>query len=407
MMFGASDYGLLLAPIWLLTVVLFAGIAIWLGLHLALRPFKRCKSDNWMERARLAYPGWSLFMTGPALLVVIFLFSTPAEVEFENETARRSLNLMVLVAVLTGTAFPSSHWATRLRGRPASVRDYWRSLGQTFLLLAPQITVFLLMLFALPSRFDLRALVIIGAFVAVAVLLAFGGNLRISQWLGLLMPASERLLGAMEEATRRQGHRPVAVYSIPTTAANAYAFPFSGVVGVTTAALDELNDEELIAVCVHELSHLTEPRPVTAVRLAGSFAMLPFFLMLPAFGTFGLHGLLGAPVLTVLIVWITRRVARKMEERADKAGKAHEGDPGIYARALEKLYRSNLMPAVMGQKRPVHPHLYDRMIEAGVTPEYSRPKPPSKAMSLFAHGIVAVVAVIFAWGARTLLSSLQ
>ena len=263
------------------------------------------------------------------------------------------------------------------------------------------------MLFALPTQFDLQGFVIIGVFVAVAVVLAFGGNLRISRYLGLLLPASERLLGAMEEATRRQGHRPVAVYSIPTTAANAYAFPFSRVVGVTTAALDELNDEELIAVCVHELSHLTEPRSVTAVRLAGSFALLPLFLMLPAYGAFGFYGLLGAPALTILIVQVTRRVARKMEERADKAGKAHEGDPGIYARALEKLYRSNLMPAVMGQKRPVHPHLYDRMIEAGVTPEFSRPKPPSKAMSLFSHGIVAVLAVIFAWGARTLLSNLQ
>ena len=407
MIFGASDYGLLLAPIWLLAVVLFAGFATWLGLHLALWRFKRCKSDNWMERARLAYPGWSLLMTGQALLVVIFLFSTPAEVEFENETAQRSLNLMVLGAVLTGMAFPAAYWATRLRGRPVSMRDYWRSLGQAFLLLAPQLTGFVLMLFALPTRFDLRAFVIVGALVALTVVLVYGGNLKVSRWLGLLRPASARLLSAVEEATRRQGHRPVAVYSIPTTAANAYAFPFSGVVGVTTAALDELNDEELIAVCVHELSHLTEPRSVTAVRLAGSFALFPLILMPAAFGTFGFYGLLGAPALTILIVWVTRRVARKMEERADKAGKAHEGDPGIYARALEKLYRSNMMPAVMGQKRPVHPHLYDRMIEAGVTPESSRPKPPSKAMSLFAHGIVAGLAVMFAWGARTLLSNLQ
>jgi hypothetical protein len=96
-----------------------------------------------------------------------------------------------------------------------------------------------------------------------------------------------------------------------------------------------------------------------------------------------------------------------MEERADKAGKAHEGEPGVYARALEKLYRSNLMPAVMRQKRAVHPHLYDRMLEAGVTPEFPRPKPPSRMMSLLAHGFTATVALLGAWGAKTLLSNLQ
>lgn len=65
-----------------------------------------------------------------------------------------------------------------------------------------------------------------------------------------------------------------------------------------------------------------------------------------------------------------------MEERSDELGHAHEGETaGTYARALEKLYEANLMP-VVGPAKEVHPHLYDRMIAAGVTPDYPRPTPP-------------------------------
>jgi hypothetical protein len=35
------------------------------------------------------------------------------------------------------------------------------------------------------------------------------------------------------------------------------------------------------------------------------------------------------------------------------------------------------MPAGMPGKRQVHPHLYDRLLAAGVTPDYPRPKPPT------------------------------
>src|SRR5207249_9576995 len=49
---------------------------------------------------------------------------------------------------------------------------------------------------------------------------------------------------------------------------------------------------------------------------------------------------------------------------------------GRYARALEKLHRLNLMPAVTSGSG-VHPSLYDRMIAAGVTPDYRRPVAPT------------------------------
>jgi hypothetical protein len=36
------------------------------------------------------------------------------------------------------------------------------------------------------------------------------------------------------------------------------------------------------------------------------------------------------------------------------------------------------MPAVMPTKRLPHPHLYDRMVVAGVTPDFPRPDRPAR-----------------------------
>jgi hypothetical protein len=36
------------------------------------------------------------------------------------------------------------------------------------------------------------------------------------------------------------------------------------------------------------------------------------------------------------------------------------------------------MLAVMPRKRMPHPHLYDRLVIAGITPDFPRPKPPAR-----------------------------
>ena len=51
-------------------------------------------------------------------------------------------------------------------------------------------------------------------------------------------------------------------------------------------------------------------------------------------------------------------------------------DAVVYARALERLYETNQIPAVMPRRATkIHPDLYDRMLNAGVTPNYAKPKP--------------------------------
>lgn len=69
-----------------------------------------------------------------------------------------------------------------------------------------------------------------------------------------------------------------------------------------------------------------------------------------------------------------------MEKRADQFAIESEFiNPEVYARALERLYQTNQMPAVMPRRsNKIHPDLYDRMLAAGVTPDFPKPQPPSR-----------------------------
>jgi tetratricopeptide (TPR) repeat protein len=91
-----------------------------------------------------------------------------------------------------------------------------------------------------------------------------------------------------------------------------------------------------------------------------------------------------------------------MERRADRVAHGHEVQPGRYASALEQLYRENLAPVVMPQRRAIHPHLYDRMTAAGAEPAYPRPAPPPRwAMGM---GMAASLLLLLSWFSAWLLA---
>jgi hypothetical protein len=72
-----------------------------------------------------------------------------------------------------------------------------------------------------------------------------------------------------------------------------------------------------------------------------------------------------------------------MEIRADKAAIENQLDTAVYARALAHMYEANQMPAVMPRRSlGPHPDLYDRMLEAGLTPDFPKPSPPKRRASL-------------------------
>jgi hypothetical protein len=64
------------------------------------------------------------------------------------------------------------------------------------------------------------------------------------------------------------------------------------------------------------------------------------------------------------------------------------------------MYEGNLVPAVLRGRRLTHPHLYDRLVAAGLAPAYPRPAPPSEtraALAAVASVVVALAACAGLW----------
>jgi Zn-dependent protease with chaperone function len=131
--------------------------------------------------------------------------------------------------------------------------------------------------------------------------------------------------------------------------------------------LEICSAEETAAICYHEVEHLTEGKATMAGRVLGSLYIFPLLFFTPVFHAWG-PGVLLLPVLVWLLARFSRRHSLRLENRADSAALASQAEEGAYARALEKLYRENQLPAVNINDRQTHPHLYDRLLAAGVTP---------------------------------------
>jgi tetratricopeptide (TPR) repeat protein len=170
--------------------------------------------------------------------------------------------------------------------------------------------------------------------------------------------------------------------------ANALAFPLSGRLAFTDGALAALDDEELTAVCAHELAHLAEPRRLALARAAPLALVLALPLARLMSSAEGLLVFEAGFLAAALVAGLGRRLSRRLEGRADELARAHEGEPGAYARALAKIYEVNQVPPVLRGKGTTHPHLYDRLVAAGSPPAYERPPPPPR---LFARSALTTV----------------
>jgi hypothetical protein len=84
-----------------------------------------------------------------------------------------------------------------------------------------------------------------------------------------------------------------------------------------------------------------------------------------------------------------------MEITADKTAVMLEDQPGMYARALEKLAQKNLTPAVIDSNNRAHPHLYDRMLSAGLQPDFERPRPADSWSNIYIITWIAFGLLIF------------
>jgi Zn-dependent protease with chaperone function len=153
--------------------------------------------------------------------------------------------------------------------------------------------------------------------------------------------------------------------------------------------LERLPDDEVAAICAHELGHLAESKLTVSTRVFANLALLvPWLFLKPLGHAFGGAGIGAIALGSLLTLFGARWFGRQLEERADRIAHTNEGETGTYARALARLYEDNLIPAVLPRRRRTHPDLYDRLLAAGVQPDFPRPAAPS---SIANHVVVLLL----------------
>jgi Zn-dependent protease with chaperone function len=350
---------------------------------------------TYAERARLAYPPRA-FTAYNALLVpaVLAAFGALAGGGHLSRVPAPLAAAIAWIAALVVT----------LRGRLLIEREarrihlpalrWLRGAFTLWIIMMPHLFVALAVSIAMPFEIGLEAALYLAGGAALIVYLAMGGTVAILRLLGLARPASARIASIVASVAEKTGVRTRGAFELVLPWANAYALPLSGRIGFTDEAIRNLRDDELAAVCAHELGHLSEGRRTLAVRLFALFALyFPIALAKPLLvggnpGRFA-AAMLGAYASLILV----RRFFRRMEVRADKAARHHEGDEGTYARALARIHEVNAMPVVLHNHAGVHPDLYDRLAASGAAPSYPRPKPPPRLRALGALGVAVAAAL--------------
>ncbi len=407
---------------------LVARLAVWLGLSVAFAGWTRCRDGHWTERARLACPGRrlagiTLLLVPPSLLVAfmsaaIFLPHLSREVPFADLLPTKAVAFFFLLAGFLGVIQARSSWERRVNPATAlTPRFRFAAMVLGGLTLAFWVWVACALLARVViGRGDLEFAFIAGGLLLI-VAYQLGGGMTVLRITGMLRPAPERLRAIVAATARRVGVRtpPVEVLGVPM--ATALAVPlWGGRILVTDAAVAVLGDDELSAVCAHELSHLSEPLRVVVARLLfGLRGVLVLVVMLLAtsltdrlfeFET-GLALCVVAEFVLLGALVLYTRLHRRMEIRADEMAHQYEAGPGTYARALEKLHEVSLIPAALGARPGAYPDLHDRLIGAGVCPDYPRPGPPPRAPFYLGLMVLTVGSVTGGLGLAWIASAIQ
>ena len=353
---------------------------------LALIPWRRVRNQHWTEQARYYFPvaaaATSNVWTIPAVTCMASALIWP-------ETASRwpALAFIAGTAVIIGTipmtreVFPRVGWPELLR--QATIGWLLRFLHWV---------VFLGAAVLMPFHFDATVFLIFSAVVLLLWVWNRGLWLYTGQKLGYITAPPERLQNIVKSTAEKMNLPIPTTYLFQSPSSQAYALPNTRSLLFSKRMLEILSDDELACVCAHEMGHVTESRAQYRRRYLQWLVFLPWLLFKPLVGSWHLAGMLVLVGNSAALPHVCRRFSHKMEVRADQIAASSQGDPAVYARALLRIYEDNLAPAVVAREHLSHPHLYDRMLAAGVTPDFPRPKP---AASTAWHGVLFSAALGF------------
>ncbi len=358
---------------WLDTVAMFA-IALGVTAVLnwaALRPFRRVAAAHWSERARLLWPvrrGAAIAGVAVPLAVWRVMFRTGHATVMEVVVSLLAVFAGGLLAgfVVHHAAFPQR----RLRE--------WISLMLCLIVL--RYGPFFAWLFTgISSAFDMAAArPWLGVAIFMQLFVSSGAWLWLLRGLGLMHRGAPELEAMVRELAERLGVSVKHVWETAPVAANAVASPLWRAVVVSRETIEVLAPEELRSILAHELGHLGEPRRVTVLRALGGCWSAPLGALGWAVHGWGFAGV--ALVLATMVIWLrwTLRLSRSEEHRVDAVAREAVGSGEVAARALEKLHAAGSIPATLPTAQMTHPSLFDRMLAAGVTPDFERPAVPKR-----------------------------
>jgi Zn-dependent protease with chaperone function len=373
-------------PIHFIGAFLFAWIANWFG----RAQWRHFTEAHWTERTRLLWPArttaTSNMLVIPLLLDQAHRLLLPATTDLWIPNA-----LAAVLGVLAGgyqfdrELYPQmtrKSWIHHVVAGWGIRFGIWIGIGAGIALM--------------PADFGWKMLIVLVVYLVLHFAMQSGFVLWYLRWVGFMHPAGEKLQRIVNECTQRSGARVKATWEMDGVHALAFAFPTTGELVFSKRLLEICSEEEIAAICAHEMAHLAESKLIIAVRWLGSLAILPLIFLTPLMKWGGIVGLLGSFWGYILLNFLAQKFTHRMELRADSKATASQHNEGVYAQALEKLYRENWLPAVNAGNQRTHPHLYDRMTAAGITPDYPRPKPPSKATFLgYVYGMAmgALIAI--------------
>ncbi len=334
------------------------------------------QEDHWTERARKLAPV-SGSVNGTFLLCAILVTLGPLRLHGPLTPLNLGFSCaLAALFALVGAMLGMGRYERLVYGKQATLAARCRWLAAVFMLLRPGFGLLLVMLIAIPRTLGPGVAFVLGAGMLASLGAARGLHFRVLSWLGLIRPADDELNGLVAEVARELKCPLPNSYELRVPQANAAVVQMANSLFVTTPLLS-FPREEVRAVLAHEFGHLLEARSTIWLRELGTWNLLLLSLFVPVGGAFGFVVALSMCSLLLFVAFGFQRRVLRLERAADLVAKDHEGGQGTYARALERLHEHNLIPAASGAKAITHPHLYDRMEAAGVTPDYPRPANPS------------------------------
>jgi Zn-dependent protease with chaperone function len=372
---------------WLGPLVFVAAsvILVWLLPMVPVRVAARRihPSDHWTRRARYVHAARSALLVAglvvPAAILMLSMFTV-------GPPARVPGWLLGGAGVVVATlAIAWQSW--RFEQEIGQPMPGWSKFLKGYCIrVGPGAAVFLLAVTAPEQPADPQMAVWLG--MAIGIGLALRYQLELLCRLGLGRQAGESITAMVERAAQPVGVETPQAFIVDHHQPNAFAFPWTGKVAFTGRAVEELSAEELESVALHELGHMAETPSASAVRQATHFVWVPVVLAKPILLTYGSIGILALIVIFIGLLVAVRWFARTMEARSDAHVAEHDGS-APYGRALEKVYRIGLIPAVL--HRPSHGQLQERLEKAGLASDFDPPAPPPRTGSLVSIALIAVL----------------